>query len=260
MIGSLIGAAGSLIGGLFGKKSAEKQAAQNIKLQKQFAQEGIQWKVNDAKKAGVHPLYALGAQTHSFSPVSVGDPLGGAIADMGQNIGRAVDSGRTGNEKVSQRLSELAIKRAELENTKLSSEIALMQQPGTPPTPHVENTVIPGQGNGAKTIPHEIVSTAAPGITAGAPADTTLYQTPSGGYAPAMSETYAEGAGEGFVGQTMHALRNYIPPFLGQYHKGLPEPKKDHMWIWNPVGFEYVQTPIPGRIPAWKYEEHMRRN
>lgn len=244
MIGALLGAAGSLIGGLMGKKSAEKQAAQNIKLQKQFAQQGIQWKVKDAEAAGVHPLYALGAQTHSFSPVTVGDPLGGAIADMGQNLGRAFDSGRTSNERISHRMSGLAIQRAELENQKLATEIALLQQPGTPPPPHTENAVIPGQGNGVKSIPHEVTATAVPGITAGAPADTTLYQTPKG-YAPGMSEVFAEGAGEGAVGQTMWALRNYLPPVFGQYHKGLPEPREGYMWIFNPFGMEYVETPRP---------------
>ena len=35
---------------------------------KQFAKRGIQWRVHDAKKAGLHPLAALGAQTTSFSP------------------------------------------------------------------------------------------------------------------------------------------------------------------------------------------------
>lgn len=257
MIGALLSAGTSLLGGLLGNSSAKKQAKaqaraqeQEYKRQKEFAQTGIQWKVQDATKAGIHPLYALGANTVSYAPQSVGggpaDYMPEALASAGQNIGRAIDSGRSSNEKIQHRMNELAVQRAELENTKLASEIALIQQPGTPPTPVVENSVIPGQGNGVKTNPHEIVSTASPGITAGAPADTTLYQT-SRGYAPSMSEVYAEGAGEGAVGQVMHAIRNYIPPFFGQYHKGLPEPKPGHMWIWNPIGFEYVQTPIPNR-------------
>jgi len=62
MLGPILGAASSLIGGIMGQnsqnnaiKSQENMAAQNIALQKEFAQSGIQWKVADAKAAGVHP-------------------------------------------------------------------------------------------------------------------------------------------------------------------------------------------------------------
>ena len=49
--------------------------AKNAALQREFAQSGIQWKVADAKKAGLHPLAALGAQTASASPsYQAGDP------------------------------------------------------------------------------------------------------------------------------------------------------------------------------------------
>jgi len=144
MFGEILGAVGSIAGSVLNKKAAsqanEAQAAinsanvrvqkaqnranrmaarvvnrqqlqlakKNIKLQKEFAKSGIQWKVRDAQKAGIHPLYALGAQTMSFNPVSVGlDSAPGqaahmqsgqavpdfsGLADAGQNIGRAIDS------------------------------------------------------------------------------------------------------------------------------------------------------------------------
>lgn len=125
MLGSLIGAAGSLIGGLLGKKSAEDANRDNIRQQREFAQSGIQWRVADAKKAGIHPLYSLGAQTASFAPSSVGDPLGGAISDMGQNIGRAVDAAGTSGERVTNKaILSLQLERAGLENELLRSQIA----------------------------------------------------------------------------------------------------------------------------------------
>lgn len=43
---------------------------ENLELQREFAQHGIQWKVNDAISAGIHPLAALGADTMSFTPSS----------------------------------------------------------------------------------------------------------------------------------------------------------------------------------------------
>lgn len=140
MIGSLISAGSSLLGGLFGQSQADKQA----KLQKEFAQKGIQWKVADAKAAGIHPLAALGAQTTSYAPTSVGD-LG--LSSMGQDIGRAVDSARSATGKVGAHntMTKLAVERSGLENellkTKIASERRLLTQPGTPPArPEVGGT------------------------------------------------------------------------------------------------------------------------
>lgn len=129
MIGDLISAGSKLIGGFLQGKETDK----NIKLQKQFAKKGIQWKVADSLKAGIHPLYGLGAQTHSFAPVAVGGGLGGAIADMGQDIGRAIDVGGSTEDRV---LRKLQLERAGLENELLKSQIATQRSaqigPGMP--------------------------------------------------------------------------------------------------------------------------------
>lgn len=85
-------AAAKLAQGLLGDRAQEKATEANINMQREFAQKGIQWKVEDAKAAGIHPLYALGASTHSFSPVQVGNPLGDALGDMGQELGRAFNA------------------------------------------------------------------------------------------------------------------------------------------------------------------------
>lgn len=76
-------------------RSAERQQGQNIQSQEDFAKHGIQWKVADAKAAGLHPLYALGANTASFAPNPVVPDDGGygaagqALSQMGQNVQRA---------------------------------------------------------------------------------------------------------------------------------------------------------------------------
>lgn len=80
--------------GLLGAAGAAKQASAqqkageaNAELQREFAQHGIRWKVNDAKKAGLHPLYAIGAQTTSASPAYVGaDPGGAAMQGFSQPL------------------------------------------------------------------------------------------------------------------------------------------------------------------------------
>lgn len=112
----LLGALGTGIGGILnyiGAKDAQSNAkdiaTQNINTQYDFAQNGIKWKVNDATQAGINPLYAIGASTANFSPVSVGSsntlaPLGEMAKDLGQDLSRSVDATRTGAERVAARV------------------------------------------------------------------------------------------------------------------------------------------------------------
>jgi len=163
MLGAIIGAASSLAGGLLQKNAAKKanQAAENqqrqeYERQKEFAQSGIQWKVQDAEKAGIHPLYAVGAQTTSYQPTSVGGNLSTGdlgIPDAGQNIGRAIDATRSSPEqKAALALTATQIEGLNLDNelkrTQLASAVALAhqhQQVGIPGIGDVFN--VPGQGN-----------------------------------------------------------------------------------------------------------------
>lgn len=117
MLGSILGAVGKGLDFFADKSAAKKQS----NLQKKFAQKGIQWKVADAKAAGVHPLYALGANTVSYNPVSVGGP---DLASMGQDIGGAIDRVSTPTEKSAGALGSLALERAGLENDLLRAQIA----------------------------------------------------------------------------------------------------------------------------------------
>lgn len=90
--GALIGGASSLLGGLFSSKSNLKATKAQIEAQREFAQHGVTWRVADARQAGLHPLAALGMQPANFSPVVIPDSMGPAIAEAGQNIGRAVQA------------------------------------------------------------------------------------------------------------------------------------------------------------------------
>lgn len=86
-LGNVFNAGAQILGGVMSDRSTSRQNAQNVAYQKEFAQKGVQWKVEDAKKAGLHPLYALGANTTSFSPVPVtGSATGDAIARGASNI------------------------------------------------------------------------------------------------------------------------------------------------------------------------------
>lgn len=127
------------------KIQAEKELqAQNIAHQKEFAQQGIRWKVADAQAAGLHPLAALGAQTNSFSNI-VGSDIPIAKTDfggMGQDIGRAIDAGSTASERntrmqdaVAKVATTFALEKASLENDLLRTNIAKERAQLPPPFP-----------------------------------------------------------------------------------------------------------------------------
>lgn len=95
---SLIGAGASLAGGFFGNKSKADADRKNYEMQKEFAQNGIRWRVADARAAGLHPLAALGMSPSAASPsFQAGDTS--FLHDFGQNIGRAVQAGMTRAER-----------------------------------------------------------------------------------------------------------------------------------------------------------------
>lgn len=249
--GALIGAGASLLGGALGRKSAQKQNAQNIALQREFAQHGIRWKVRDAKEAGIHPLYALGAQTHSFTPVSAGDPLGAAIADAGQGIGRAVSARQTHNERNTAfvRASQgLQLENMELQNVRLASEIALMRQPGQPPaTPGLTDPfMVEGQGDSVvptvedlpleRVVPHRQLPSSEPGAVT----EKGWLKTPTG-YMPVYSKDAKERLEDDFLGSIAWNLRNRVLPTLhgGGSTPPAPVPEGFDKWIYHPIHQEY---------------------
>lgn len=101
-IGALMGGAGSLMAGFGGGSETFDPTTtaaywQNRADQQEFATKGIQWRVGDAIAAGLHPLYALGANVPTYSPQAIvgggeessGSRWGRAFEGMGQNVSRA---------------------------------------------------------------------------------------------------------------------------------------------------------------------------
>ncbi|QXP44303.1 MAG: DNA pilot protein [Arizlama microvirus] len=130
MLGALLGGAISAGAKLLGQKSEQK-------MQQKFAKNGIQWKVADAQAAGVHPLYALGANTMSYQPVGVGDGFD-FLKDMGQNIDRAREATSEAPAKaMTGKLGSLSLERAGLENELLRAEIAKTRAQTGPAMPSV---------------------------------------------------------------------------------------------------------------------------
>lgn len=152
MIGDIIGGIGKVVGAGIdyftakdNRDAAAEQAERNRQMQIQFAKEGIRWKVEDAKQAGVHPLYALGASTTSYAPVSIGSTsspsMASALGSMGQDVGRAINATQTAPERMSayaEQASKLQLDNMALQNQLLASRVRTLNQAGgTPPGPDI---------------------------------------------------------------------------------------------------------------------------
>lgn len=96
----------------FQRKEADRLGNIEYARQKEFAQMGIRWKVEDAKAAGLHPLYALGAMPANYSPAQIQSVGGGSsgigesMAEAGQSISRAMMATQTNDEK---RMAQMAM-------------------------------------------------------------------------------------------------------------------------------------------------------
>lgn len=95
-------AGGSILGGVISNLFNRRSQKDAEGFQREAMQNAIQWKVADAKAAGIHPLYALGAQTNMPSPMVLGDNLGPALADAGQSIGNALARSASVEERAKQ--------------------------------------------------------------------------------------------------------------------------------------------------------------
>ncbi|UDN67490.1 DNA pilot protein [robinz microvirus RP_32] len=245
MLGELIGAGASILGGVMGQSSRDKDR----KMQKEFAQSGIQWKVEDAKKAGIHPLAALGAQTTSFAPVSAGEPsIASGLAAGGQDISRAINQ-TTGSgarmDAYTKTIQDLNIQRMGLENQLLGSQIAKINQAGMPPPMpgQGDRFLIDGQSNSplVKDTPlKRIVSDPLnPHSESGAVPDMGFARTPTG-WAPVMSKDFQERSEEDKIGELFWNIRNRLGPTLTGVGNppGAPISDKEY-WFYNPVRQEY---------------------
>jgi hypothetical protein len=104
MLDSIISGAFGLIGANKSAKSNKAINNQNIANSREFAQNSIQWKVEDAKKAGIHPLYALGSPTMSPNPMLPDmTDYSSIYGDIGRNIGNSIEK-KSYNRKIEQKL------------------------------------------------------------------------------------------------------------------------------------------------------------
>ena len=239
-LGTIVGAGLKLAGGFLGKSSqdkanriAQQNAERNIQQQREFAQNAISWKAADARRAGIHPIFAMGSSPINFSPVGVGisgrNPMADSLSSMGQDLSRAgmVNRSKSGRgQMMNGVLDKLGVERAGLQNELLRSQIKAVNMKVTQsqlPPARVENIsqqIIPGQAD-------------APHVDPGIVTDVGHARTKTG-YAPVPSEQVKERIEDNLPQEIAHFARNNVAPNFNQSFSPPFKAPKGKRWIYHP--------------------------
>lgn len=139
---------------------AREQQERNEALQREFAQNGIRWKVEDAKAAGLHPLYGITGAGATFSPSAIGVNLSPSVApgrratdfsSMGQDLSRAWQAQATEEER-EQRKLQTALLLAQIDTQSAQAEALRSQAQRDRLSLFWSNPLTMGQGNWADSI------------------------------------------------------------------------------------------------------------
>lgn len=247
-------AAGAVLGGVLGSAEGDNGARDRMQRQEAFAQQqfrfqedlatqGVRWRVNDARLAGIHPSLALGMQPFNASPVALNFDSPAAndtswLANAGHSISRAVDATRTADERAQARtLASLAVERAGLQNDLLRSQIARLQadQVGPPMADPANPGVRLFGTSDASRIQEEPLKRLAaaegrPHLEAGAVTDMGFSRTPTG-YAVVPSKDWKDRGEDQFLPEVTWAIRNHLLPSISPSRYGMPPPE-----TWLPEG------------------------
>jgi len=184
------------MGGLMGRSEAKKnrqmQQQQMAQAQKQFdaqMDQSVQRRVADAKAAGVHPLFALGASSGASPTISAqggsssSNPMGSALARMASTLGVIEQN------KASARKDEAEAQLMDSERARIEQEMNTRGQPQPAPVtkaPDSETTVktfpVPDSNpiGEAEYFKPQIPKSKAPGIVAGEQPGTMDVRMPDG--------------------------------------------------------------------------------
>lgn len=249
--------------GLFGGMLGNQAQGGNIKDQAHAAHEAathsVQWRVADAIKAGIHPLYALGMQPSTSIPMALDDKVGPAMADMGQGLGtalhRASDQMTRDRHQLDMALGHAQLAESDARREMYLSEAARNRQvPGAP---------VPGLG-----VQPEIIGQM--GQDAGVPGTIEIEPSkiPSGKMdMPSVKAGVGRGYEERFFG-----FRKRIPMMIPETGGESPEEVISEMnpitwlgllkananlygpeWLKDYIGFRYF-----GKDPVHNWEEYLK--
>lgn len=284
MWGSVIGAAGGIASSILGGNSQKKANEQNLQLareqiayQKELHQNQIQWRVNDAKAAGLHPLAALGVSSMSYSPVSgsaVGadySGVGQSLQQMGQDIDRARMAGLDREERkkalaLQDTQTALALKNQELNNQILEQEllsrrVKLFQQltPGMASLYGLDRKryAIPGQDDAVMPRVEGTVATGDPRFQ--------FMQQPNGSYSLEPGNDWAQAYEDKLLVEWLPVLETKLRDFYGRVTgneiDGMVYDPKYSGWIPKDKGkpwyrrFKDFGDKVDAKVGKWLYDK-----
>lgn len=252
-IGSILGGpVGESLGAGYDSYSSEKS---NYKSQKEFAQNAISWRVADAKRAGIHPLAALGNMGVAYQPFSVG---GGE----GQDVSRALMANMDARERREAGLLEmerlrrrdamdaethgLSMERGRLENELLRSQIARANSgqvgPGYP--------VGASPAGSVNRVPSRVVvgSSGAPERQPGSITEYQFSELGGGRYGVVPSEQMKERIEDSPMEWQWWFRNNLFPPddVFRELERQHPS-RQGYEWRYDPFMGRFWQRPLGGR-------------
>lgn len=236
------------------RNQQDEHAALNWAHQKEMAKHGIRWRVEDAKKAGLHPLAALGASAPNYSPsMSVGQPdnsMSNMVRDMGQDVSRAVAATQTREERLA---NELRLQNMKLQNDLLGMDVEskrrILSETGPSLPSHTNDPYLGGQGDISKAVGGDPRVVDAPLLRtvsdpkhgakeAGAITDFQVVRSGTG-YAIVPAAEVKQRIEDDFLAEQQWKVRNYSAVFGGSIR--LPDGTRA---VVNPLSGELLPVPL----------------
>lgn len=269
--GAAIDAGLAIYGGMQDRSSAEGINERNIAFQREFAeknlafmreaaQHGIRWRTEDAKAAGIHPLYAIGAPVFNPSPVSVSGsdvPVSGkhwasTLAESGQDITRAMRATMGEGERLEDRLLHAQIARTEADTAYILSKTARENSAQIGPP-------LPGPVSGlVETEPLKPIASdpGRPGKEAWKVTDFTYAENADGSLSLLPSKDWKDRGEDQWFPEVMWAWRNgLMPNWNPSAHYPDPtiyDPGPGKRWEWSYSRQAFVAVP-QGTDRKWVY-------
>lgn len=230
----------ALLGGAINNRAIRRANQDNMRMQEEFAKNGIRWRVDDAKAAGIHPLYALGASSMSPSTSVMAETgIGNGLQQMGQDVGRAMRQGMETTELQDSIMQE-QLKNWQLKNELLGIDVKRASTPNIPLNySGVGSDFMQGsQGAGFQLKPVQVEQSSPfdKGRSLGAAPDVGFAYTSDGGLVVVPSKDIKERIEDQIVPEAMWAWRNNVLPAFSGITKPdireFPLPL-GYSWEWN---------------------------
>ena len=136
VLGAVVGGGISALGSIFTNnrniRHAKSAAASDRQWQEHLLKNQLQWRMQDAKAAGVAPGIALGGSVVGSGTSTPVPQMQNELHAMGQGVGRALASGLTPFQVKQQQLSleNMALQNEQLKTQIAKSKLAVVNQPG----------------------------------------------------------------------------------------------------------------------------------